>query len=738
MSSTSAANVATHEDPAIWHKWCRLCSQDHPTNRNVYSREEQPNSWTSMLAMTVGKYFWVDIKKEDELSNYLCSECFTLMDCLMEFSERVRKVQILFNRLQALKPEAVVNYEELREDCGLASDEWKHIMYRAVALPPYKQEELKTNGMEQQVIVIEQEQQQTQEFVQELHIAGEALQTAGMEEEILEDEGEHLAEEEVETMEEEVQQQETSDCLVEVDRIAEEEFIEESRLTENQVEDFQVNTYEAISQARPHELLRSKAVEEAMEPEDDAFEEETSEEPAPYKCSICKKSYKRPNAYMRHMEEVHKTVPRDLPQVLCNTCPHCEKRFTAPASLRRHIEGFHKQVKPYVAEASDCLVEVEHIAEEDYIEESQIIEEGQVEDFQIETYEVISTAQPAELLKSKAAEEALESDDDTHEDVSSEHLIEDEEEGIPEEPTIYKCSICNKPYKKPKAYMRHMEEVHNTVPKDLPQLLCNQCGLCFPSATQLASHYRTHLPPAVKSDNSCPHCEKRFTTPGTLKRHIEGVHKQIKPYVCDICGKSFNYVTGLKDHKLVHTEECPFECPVCLRRFKNKARLKIHSDTHSAQIYECAICGLKLKTRRTFNKHKLVHSDERQYKCDVCGSAFKRSKTLKAHLILHTGIRPYKCNFCGIDFSNGSNCRSHKRKAHPKELAEEESRGVSRSTLLPMLDELTKASKLIKTPAKPSKTKGSRPKVPPKAESSAKDTDGNAILYELVEELDYS
>ncbi|EDX13513.1 GD20730 [Drosophila simulans] len=168
----------------------------------------------------------------------------------------------------------------------------------------------------------------------------------------------------------------------------------------------------------------------------------------------------------------------------------------------------------------------------------------------------------------------------------------------------------------------------------------------------------------------------------------------------------------------------------------------IHLDTHSAEIYECTVCGLKLKTRRTFNKHKLVHSDTRQFKCEVCGSAFKRSKTLKAHLILHTGIRPYKCNFCGRDFANGSNCRSHKRQAHPKELAEEEARGVTRSTLLPMLDELTIASKLLKTPAGPCKVKGSRTKAAPKGqdndnESPTKDTDG-AILYELVEELDYS
>lgn len=100
---------------------------------------------------------------------------------------------------------------------------------------------------------------------------------------------------------------------------------------------------------------------------------------------------------------------------------------------------------------------------------------------------------------------------------------------------------------------------------------------------------------------------------------------------------------------------------------------------------------MKLNTRRTLNMHKLVHTDAKQFKCDVCGAAFKRGKTLKAHLILHTGIRPYKCNFCGKDFANGSNCRMHKRKTHPTELAEEESRGVMRSTLLPMITELTEA-----------------------------------------------
>eukprot|EP00099_Drosophila_melanogaster_P022496 NP_649983.2 uncharacterized protein Dmel_CG6254 [Drosophila melanogaster] len=634
MSDILAETQAANRDSTIWHQWCRLCSKEHPTNQNVFFREAKQNSWASTMAMTIGKYFWVDIKREDELSNFLCSECFTLMDCLIEFSERVRKVQILFSKLQLLQSNNLMDYEKIREDCGVATDGWKHIMLGAVdeSLPqndevfiseeqPIVCQTETSSKMKSEILMIpnflveKQCLQEKQDFPKEEDVIEEEMQISGVEEEILEEDVEEdLAEEEVETVEEEI------------DTVGEE----------------------------------VEAVEEELETQD----------------------------------------------------------------------------------ATDCLVEeVEHMTEDRYIEESQIIEESQVSDFNMETYEIVQHNPQKEPVETKDTVESIESNEDTQEDISREHVT-DEEDEISEVPAMYKCNICKKPYKKPKAYKRHMEEVHNTVADDLPQLECNQCKLCFPTVAQLHAHHRTHVRAKPKTDNCCPHCEKRFTTSGTLKRHIEGIHNQIKPYVCDLCGKSFNYITGLKDHKLVHTDECPFECPVCKRGFKNNARLKIHLDTHSAEIYECTVCGLKLKTRRTFNKHKLVHSDTRQFKCEVCGSAFKRSKTLKAHLILHTGIRPYKCNFCGRDFANGSNCRSHKRQAHPKELAEEEARGVTRSTLLPMLDELTIASKLLKTPAGPCKVKGSRPKAAPKDqdngnESPTKDTDG-AILYELVEELDYS
>jgi uncharacterized Zn-finger protein len=118
--------------------------------------------------------------------------------------------------------------------------------------------------------------------------------------------------------------------------------------------------------------------------------------------------------------------------------------------------------------------------------------------------------------------------------------------------------------------------------------------------------------------------------------------------------------------------------------------------------------------RLTFSEYyflislELGHSDQKKFKCEYCGSSFKRSKALKNHLILHrfvlikniliaiilipfnnSGLRPYACTFCDKTFANGSNCRSHKKKAHPKELAAFEAAGKSNiSPNIPRIDQL--------------------------------------------------
>ncbi|XP_054742635.1 zinc finger protein weckle-like, partial [Anastrepha obliqua] len=193
--------------------------------------------------------------------------------------------------------------------------------------------------------------------------------------------------------------------------------------------------------------------------------------------------------------------------------------------------------------------------------------------------------------------------------------------------------------------------------------------------SDLNSHIKTHRPLSEKRIFPCPQCDRKFSKKGYVASHIKFVHEDIRPFICEECGEGTRTEATLREHMLTHTDLAPFECEICKKGFKNRARLKKHMDTHSSNKHICNECGLKLNSRVTLNLHMLVHSDVMPHKCDYCGRAFKRAKTLKNHLILHSGLKPYSCDFCDKTFANGANCRTHKRKTHPEELAALEASG---------------------------------------------------------------
>ncbi|XP_052853402.1 LOW QUALITY PROTEIN: zinc finger protein weckle [Drosophila gunungcola] len=223
---------------------------------------------------------------------------------------------------------------------------------------------------------------------------------------------------------------------------------------------------------------------------------------------------------------------------------------------------------------------------------------------------------------------------------------------------------------------------------------CEKCGKGYRNRASYEKHLEREcrrIERRVKVDKAtttCDLCNKTLSSTTALKLHKEGIHQNVKPYICDSCGKQLKTITALNEHKLVHTDSRPFECSVCKAGFKNRARLKAHHQIHAEPSFVCNICGKKLQTRRTWNMHKLVHSEERRLKCDVCGALFKRSKTLKTHLLSHTGLRPYVCNYCGKSFACNANCRSHKLKKHPQEVQQEDGAKLPSRLNVPTLEEL--------------------------------------------------
>ncbi|GFQ99336.1 zinc finger protein 26 [Trichonephila clavata] len=82
------------------------------------------------------------------------------------------------------------------------------------------------------------------------------------------------------------------------------------------------------------------------------------------------------------------------------------------------------------------------------------------------------------------------------------------------------------------------------------------------------------------------------------------------------------------------------------------------------ETYDCSEphCSYSTPSRRQFQKHMLIHSDERPYVCFVCSYSFKRSDNLRQHLLLHSGEKPYACDFCPMRFMHRNSRNRHRNK----------------------------------------------------------------------------
>lgn len=176
------------------------------------------------------------------------------------------------------------------------------------------------------------------------------------------------------------------------------------------------------------------------------------------------------------------------------------------------------------------------------------------------------------------------------------------------------CDTCGQQFAKPKLMYAHVRSAHGD-----RRFKCRFCPKTFVRNARLKEHERQHT---GERDFQCEQCERKYPTARGLKVHMEDIHSENLPYVCDKCGKGFAKEGKLRQHYSAHLDIRKYVCSVCSKGFKTRTNLNLHVQIHLPPDQR--------KMRKRENQHKVCI-------CPFCGKVSTSLGTHNMHIRTHTG-----------------------------------------------------------------------------------------------------
>lgn len=161
-----------------------------------------------------------------------------------------------------------------------------------------------------------------------------------------------------------------------------------------------------------------------------------------------------------------------------------------------------------------------------------------------------------------------------------------------------------------------------------------------------------------------------FANVHRLRRHIQSIHEDLHPHVCDICGKKFKFKPSFERHLLEHQGVVApaMQCPVCMVWLKNEHSLRLHRFTHDSTDTVCPHCSKTCSSRTALRAHvKYAHKLTTSLQCTYCEKSFKQQRNLEEHMAIHTGLQLYNCPHCPKECRSRSNMYVHIKQRHADE-----------------------------------------------------------------------
>ena len=153
------------------------------------------------------------------------------------------------------------------------------------------------------------------------------------------------------------------------------------------------------------------------------------------------------------------------------------------------------------------------------------------------------------------------------------------------------------------------------------------------------------------------------------------MHVDLRPYISNVCLKSFKRKNHLELHTLVHTgEEQAYECKYYDKRMKQSSAYRHLLNHKGFKTFQCYICDQSFLEKNALVKHSLSYKEDRSdrpFKCSICKDKFSNQLNLEKHSVLHDSKRNFECDMCNYRYLTISYLRQHKENVHNSAISDE-------------------------------------------------------------------
>ncbi|XP_033496371.1 zinc finger protein 1035 [Epinephelus lanceolatus] len=147
---------------------------------------------------------------------------------------------------------------------------------------------------------------------------------------------------------------------------------------------------------------------------------------------------------------------------------------------------------------------------------------------------------------------------------------------------LYYCPVCSMQFSSKSGLLEHQNKEH----RNEKPFKCKLCGKVFARRRYLREHERRHrqknTTQLAENKFKCTQCNAELNTANDLSLHMRlHAENEVGEFRCDMCYKSFNQWSRLKQHQESHVGQIVYECTECDKAFAFPHLLEEHQQTHA-------------------------------------------------------------------------------------------------------------------------------------------------------------